>query len=139
MEAMNFVIFLGVGNPVELYFSSRRGGNILTARGVAQTVLQRSSARILRAASKEFKSQLFEAEYVRKHVINEIPAPCSDRILRSFLLMAATIIRRKAAPSELNILEEEISDNRPAYLSIFPSASSIIKDLKLGVLLGRYT
>jgi hypothetical protein len=51
--------------------------------------------------------------------------------------MASVIVRlhRKA---ELDLKEEDIADTRPAYLCVFPSASLILKDLKLGVLLGRY-
>ena len=52
--------------------------------------------------------------------------------------MAALIIRRRVETSEMNLIDEDIVDTRPAYLRVFPSASSILKDLKFGVLLGRY-
>ena len=55
--------------------------------------------------------------------------------------MAASslIIRRnKTASGEMSTISEEIVDTRPEYLTVFPNASSILKDLKLGVLLGRY-
>jgi hypothetical protein len=53
--------------------------------------------------------------------------------------MAASslIIRRKTATGEMSTISEEIEDTRPEYLNVFPDALSILKDLKLGVLLGR--
>ncbi len=53
--------------------------------------------------------------------------------------MAALVIRRNARMRDSHALnEDEDVDDRPMYLKEFPSESSILKDLKLGVLLGRY-
>jgi hypothetical protein len=56
---------------------------------------------------------------------------------------AAVVIQRNARGRENHAnqdwtTQEEVVDDRPKYLRKFPSASSILKDLKLGVLLGRY-
>ncbi len=54
--------------------------------------------------------------------------------------MAAILIRRNAARKSLSgtIEEDEDVDTRPMYLRVFPCEASISKDLKLGLLLGRY-
>ncbi len=51
---------------------------------------------------------------------------------------AAIVIRRNAQRQSRPHVEEEVVDTRPKYLRIFPSESVMSKDLKLGVLFGRY-
>jgi hypothetical protein len=50
--------------------------------------------------------------------------------------MAAVILRRRA--NEGSAATEDIVDDRPLYLKEFPAETSISKNLKLGVLLGRF-
>lgn len=56
--------------------------------------------------------------------------------------MVSVIIQRMARErqSAHSTIEhhEAVVDLRPDYLRQFPSASNVFKDLKLGVLLGRY-
>ncbi len=52
-------------------------------------------------------------------------------------MAAAILVRRKAGASLVNLTDEDNVDTRPTYLTVFPSAASILKDLELGVLLGR--
>jgi hypothetical protein len=52
--------------------------------------------------------------------------------------MASVVIQRNARGRESQgTTQEEVVDDRPEYLKNFPNVSSILKDLKLGVLLGR--
>jgi hypothetical protein len=46
------------------------------------------------------------------------------------------IIHRRKAAVALDGASEEI-DDRPSYLKTFPSPSSMLQDLQLGVLMGR--
>ncbi len=53
-------------------------------------------------------------------------------------LMAALVVRRNVRMRESHVTSEEDDvDNRPIFLKTFPAESTITKDLKLGVLLGR--
>jgi hypothetical protein len=53
--------------------------------------------------------------------------------------MTSSIVVQHAREREFHAVHESEfdMDSRPEYLKDFPSDSSIIKDLKLGVLLGR--
>jgi hypothetical protein len=54
-------------------------------------------------------------------------------------MAAAILIRRNATRRDrLSGVDDEELDTRPMYLREFPRGSFISRDLKLGVLLGRY-
>jgi hypothetical protein len=55
-------------------------------------------------------------------------------------MSATAIIRRKTGSlrDATRLAYEDVVDDRPQYLKEFPRASSSLKDLTLGVLLGRY-
>jgi hypothetical protein len=51
-------------------------------------------------------------------------------------MAAAGVVRRMRAGAFESRLEQDI-DDRPAHLRLFPNPSNVVKDIKLGVLLGR--
>ncbi len=54
--------------------------------------------------------------------------------------MASIVVIRNARARESHaaVKDDDVEENGPAYLKMFPDASSILNDLRLGVLLGRY-
>ena len=52
-------------------------------------------------------------------------------------MAAAAVIRRMRGRTSDNYMEQE-TDCRPAYFRNFPDPSNVVKDIQLGVLLGRY-
>jgi hypothetical protein len=51
-------------------------------------------------------------------------------------MAAAGVARRLRAAAVESLLDQEV-DDRPVYLRLFPNPANIVKDIQLGVLLGR--
>jgi hypothetical protein len=60
-----------------------------------------------------------------------------DHTTRFRQTMAAGGLFRRIKPAGANSLTEDIDDDRPAFLRQFPNSPNVLKDINLGVLLGR--